>query len=98
MPVHGKIIERRVMNTAQLQLLEGKLKTSIHIWGASIIETCQRSYIELCEQPNADAHSPQMHIHLEQQGLQKQQEMYMLSDIMPDSETQRYSPPMWNNI
>ena len=36
-----------------------------YIWEAAVVETRQRSYIELWEQRNADAHSPQAHIHLE---------------------------------
>ena len=38
---------------------------SAYIWGALIVEACQQAYIELWEQQNMDAHSPQVRIHLQ---------------------------------
>ena len=35
-----------------------------YIWGASLVEASLKSHMELWEQRNKDAHSPEAHIHL----------------------------------
>ena len=40
-------------------------KRSNCIWGVSLVEASLKSYIELWEQRNKDAHSPEAHLHLQ---------------------------------
>ena len=54
----GKLSRRWLRLQPSYDDWKGNLRPA-YIWGASIVETCQQSYIELLEQRTADAHSPQ---------------------------------------